>query len=155
MARFSATTTTDAVVAAERAVTWQALTDPQVLTTLTPLLKRVIADGDLWRWELGRLSILGTSLSPVFTERMDFTEGARIDFHHEPPAGTRERAGADGWYALDDRETGTHLAISLTLHVDLPISRLAAPAVQVVMAGAMQATGDRFSSNLERHLGLR
>ncbi len=154
MARFSSTTTTDAIVAAERSAIWAALTDPVILARLTPLLKRVVANGDLWRWELGNLSILGTSVTPVFTERMVFTEGSRIDFHHEPPADAKERAGADGWYALDDRDTGTHLAISLTLHVDLPLSRLAAPAVQVVMKGAMQATGDRFGSNLEHHLGL-
>lgn len=155
MARFSATTSTDAVVAAERSEIWAALTDPDVLTTLTPLLSRVVAQGDLWRWELGTLTILGANVTPVFTERMVFTQGARIDFHHEPPAGTKERAGAAGWYALDDRDGGTHLAISLTLHVDLPLSRLTAPAVQVVMRAAMQATGDRFGSNLEHHLGVR
>jgi hypothetical protein len=49
---------------------------------------------------------------------------------------------------------GTHLAISLTLHVELPLARVAAPAVTRVMKGTMQHTGDRFSADLLRHLGV-
>ncbi|MEO7059137.1 MAG: hypothetical protein ABI083_05430 [Lapillicoccus sp.] len=155
MHRFSATTTTTADVRAGRQAIWAALTDPQVLTTLTPLLHHIETDGDLWRWELTAIAILGVKVNPTFTERMHFTEEARIDYTHEPPAGTHEHAGADGWYTLHHSELGTRLGISLTLHVDLPLSRLTAPAVQQVMRSAMQVTGDRFGANLERHLGLR
>ncbi len=63
--------------------------------------------------------------------------------------------GAEGWYALEDADEGTHLAISLTLFVDLPLARFATPAVQTVMRSAMAVTGSRFASNLEQHLGVR
>ena len=61
-------------------------------------------------------------------------------------------AGADGWYDLSEVDGGTRLEISLTMHVDLPLSKVARPAVTRVMSSMMQRTGDRFSSNLLRHL---
>lgn len=154
MNRFSATTESVAVVAAPRAEIWAVLTDPVLLPKLTPLLRRIETDGDLWRWHLVRISVLGVGVSTVFTERMVFTEGAQIDYTHEPPADAVERTGAEGSYALTDVEGGTHLAISLTLHVDLPLSTLASPAVTALMRQTMQRTGDRFSANLLRHLGV-
>lgn len=154
VSRFSATNVSQAVVAAPRAAIWAALTDPVLLPQLTPLLRRIETDGDLWRWHLAGLTVLGVGISPVFTERMTFTEGRRIEYTHAPPAGTNERTGAEGWYDLTDTETGTLLEISLTLHVDMPISGLARPAVTVVMQQTMQQMGDRFSANLLRHLGL-
>ena len=155
MHRFSSTTDSEAVVAADRAAIWAALTDPNVLPKLTPLLERIEARDDVWRWELQRFPVLGVVVDPTFTERMDFVELRRIGFTHEPPQGTVERAGAEGWYALSDADGGTHLSISLTLHVELPLSRFAGPAVQAVMKSAMALTGDRFATNLEHHLGLR
>ena len=153
MTSFSATTRSEAVVAAGRPAIWAVLTDPVLLPELTPLLRRIDTDGDLWRWHLVRLSVLGVGISPVFTERMRFVEGSRIDYSHEPPPGVTERTGAEGQYLLSDLDGGTLLAISLTLHVDLPLSRLAAPAVTGVMRATMQRMGDRFSVNLLRHLG--
>ena len=50
--------------------------------------------------------------------------------------------------------TGTALKISLTLEVELPLPRRAAPAVRRVMQATMTRMGDRFSTNLLRHLGL-
>lgn len=153
MNSFSATTESTAVVAAERSEVWAVLTDPVLLPKLTPLLRRIDTDGDLWRWHLVRLSVLGVGINPVFTERMVFEQGRRIDYTHEPPAGVVERTGAEGRYLLADAAGGTRLDISLTLHVDLPLSRLATPAVTAVMKATMQRMGDRFSVNLLRHLG--
>lgn len=154
MSRFSATTESDAVVPAPRDRIWEVLTDPVLLPQLTPLLRRIETDGDHWRWHLVGLSVLGVGITPVFTERMTFTPAERIDYTHEPPPGVVERTGAEGWYVLTEVDGGTRLAISLTLDVELPLSRLAAPAVRTVMSATMQAMGDRFSANLLRHLGV-
>lgn len=154
MNTFSATTESEAVVAAERTAIWGVLTDPVLLPQLTPLLRRIDTDGDRWRWHLVKLSVLGVGISPVFTERMVFEEGRRIDYTHEPPPGVVERTGAEGWYALADDPGGTRLRISLTLHVDLPLSRLVSPAVTGVMKATMQRMGDRFTVNLLDHLGI-
>lgn len=154
MSRFSATTESEAVVAADRSAIWAVLTDPVLLPKLTPLLSRIETDGDLWRWHLVSLSVLGVGISPVFTERMTFDAEKRIDYTHEPPHGATERTGAEGSYVLTEVEGGTHLAISLTLGVDLPLSRLTSPAVSLVMHQTLQRMGQRFSVNLVRHLGV-
>ena len=154
MSRFSATTESVAVVAAERSVLWSVLIDPDLLPKLTPLLRRIETDGDLWRWHMVGLSVLGIGISPVFTERMTFDSEMRIDYTHEQPEGANERTGAEGSYVLADVEDGTHLAISLTLNVELPLPGLAGPAVRTVMQETMQRTGERFSANLLQHLGL-
>ena len=154
MTRFSATNESKAVVAADRADIWSALTDPVLLPKLTPLLRRIDADGDLWRWHLIRMSVLGVGVSTKFTERMLFDEGRRIDYSHEPPHGVNERTGANGYYELSDVPDGTHLSIGLTLHVDLPLSKLATPVVVKAMETTMARTGDRFATNLLAHLGV-
>jgi carbon monoxide dehydrogenase subunit G len=155
MSRFSATNTSEAVVPAGRDEIWAVLTDPVLLPRLTPLLDRIETRGDLWTWHLTRISVLGVGVSTAFTERMSFEEGRRIDYTHEPPKGAVERTGAEGTYELSDTDNGTHLAISLTLHVELPLSRLAAPAVTRVMESTMRRMGERFSANLLDHLGVR
>ena len=154
MNRFSATNESEAVVAADRADIWAVLTSPIMLPKLTPLLTKIDADGDLWRWHLIRLNVLGVGVGSEFTERMKFEDGKRIDYFHEPPAGSNERTGAEGWYVLSDHKDGTHLAISLTLNVELPLPRASKGVVQRVMAQTMQRTGDRFSVNLYKHLGI-
>jgi len=154
MARFTAATESDAVVAAARKDIWTVLTDPVLLPTLTPLLRRIDTDGDLWRWQLTGLKVLGVGISPSFTERMTFTDGRRIDYTHEPPDGATETAGAEGSYELSDVSGGTNLRIYLELSVDLPLPRLAAPAVTRVMEATMRTMGERFSANLLRHLGV-
>jgi carbon monoxide dehydrogenase subunit G len=151
---FSATNDSEAVVAADRQAIWAALTDPEVLPRLTPLLQRIETDGDLWRWELTKIGVLGASITPSFTERMVFDAPERIEYHHAPPAGRRERTSAEGWYQLDEVEGGTRLRISLTLSVELPLARAAAPAVRRVMSASMERTGERFAVNLLRHLGV-
>ena len=154
MTRFSATTESGAIVPAERADIWAALTDPKLLPELTPLLRRIDAQGDTWTWHMACISALGVSISPSFTERMTFRAGRRIEYTHAPPPGTRERAGAEGWYDLSDTDDGTALKISLTLEVDLPLPRSAKPAVRRVMQATMNRMGDKFSANLMHHLGL-
>ena len=152
MNRFEATNHSEAVVAADREAIWAALTDPEVLPKLTPLLRSIETDGDVWRWQLARFTILGIGLAPCFTERMRFDPPNRIEYSHEPPEGHREPAGADGWYVLTEVDGGTRLEISLTMHVDLPLAKAARPAVTRVMRSMMQRTGDRFATNLLRHL---
>lgn len=154
MSRFTATTESDAIVPADRMEIWAALTDPQLLPELAPLLRRIDADGDVWTWYMARIAALGVSISPFFTEKMTFEEGHRIEYTHAPPAGKTERAGAEGWYDLRDVDSGTRLTISLTVCVDLPLPHSVSPAVRRVMKGTMDRTGDRFSANLLRHLGL-
>lgn len=154
MNKFSALTKSEAVVAAPRQDIWAVLTDPVLLPKLTPLLCEIEANGDLWRWHMLRISALGVNISPMFTERMRFDEGNRIDYTHEPPRGVTERTGADGYYILSDVEGGTRLQISLTLTVELPLPKLARAAVSKVMQETMERTGDRFSANLLRHLGI-
>lgn len=157
MTRFSADTSSAATVTAGRKAVWDVLVDPVLLPKLTPLLSRIDAEpgGDLWRWHMVRLAVLGVGIRPVFTERMVFDDGdevSRIDFTHEPPAGATEWAGAEGHYTLRDVEGGTLLEIGLRLDVDMPLSRLAAPVVERTMRQTMLMTGDRFSANLLKHL---
>jgi carbon monoxide dehydrogenase subunit G len=154
MNRFSATNESEAVVAAGRADIWAVLTSPVLLPKLTPLLTGIDADGDVWTWHLIRLSVLGVGVGSEFTEKMTFDEGRSIRYTHAPPPGAIERTGAEGWYELSDVDGGTRLSISLTLNVELPLPRAARSVVQRVMAETMQRTGDRFSTNLYRHLGL-
>ena len=63
--------------------------------------------------------------------------------------------GAEGWYRLTENDGGTHLAISITLSVELPLARFAAPAVETVIRTSMAVTGSRFASNPGQHLGIR
>ena len=153
MHRFSATNESEAVVAADRADIWAVLTSPVLLPKLTPLLTGIDADGDTWTWHLIRLSVLGVGVGSQFTEKMIFEEGKSIRYTHVPPPGVVERTGAEGWYELSEVDGGTHLSISLTLNVELPLPRASRSVVQRVMAETMQRTGDRFSANLYRHLG--
>lgn len=154
MATFTATTKSEAVVKAERKKIWDVLTDPVLLPKLTPLLDSIDTDGEFWRWHMMRIAALGVSISPTFTEKMVFDEGVRIDYSHEAPEGKHERAGADGWYLLEDVDGGTKLSISLTLTVELPLPKAASPAVSRVMKATMARTGDKFAANLLRHLGI-
>lgn len=152
MARFTASTRSDAVVQADRTAVWKVLTDPVLLPQLTPYLSRIVVDGEHWRWEMVKLPVLHVSIAPSFTERMTFEEGKRIEFTHDPPAGTKERAAAEGWYELHETDQGTELSIDLSLAVDLPLPRAAAPAVNRVMQRVMDGMGDRFAANLLEHV---
>lgn len=155
MATFSSHNRSTAEVPASRQQIWTVLRDPEALAELTPLVERITVDGDRWTWQLHGVSAMGVSVNPAFTERMLFTDGERIEFHHDPPPGADERAGAEGTYVLADAADGrTHLAIDITVEVDLPLPRLSAKAVERVMAATMARTGDRFARNLYRRLGI-
>ena len=152
MATFTASTRSEALVKADRMKVWAALTDPDLLPRLTPYLSRIVVDGDHWRWEMVRLPVLNLNIAPSFTEKMTFEEGKRIEFTHDPPAGARERASAEGWYELSDTPEGTQLSIDLGLCVELPLPRAAAPAVNRVMQRVMDGMGDKFAANLLAHV---
>ncbi|MFC4785827.1 hypothetical protein ACT8ZV_15210 [Nocardioides sp. MAHUQ-72] len=153
MTRFSARTEARAVVEAERADIWAALTDPALVARMTPFVTRISDRGEHWFWEMSKLQVAGVGVAPAFTEQMTFTDMERIEFHHDPPSGEKERAGAYGWYDLGDHDDGTVLATRLEIAVDLPLPRAAAPAVRTAMRGVMGTMGDRFSHNLLDHLG--
>ncbi|MDO9379094.1 MAG: SRPBCC family protein [Nocardioidaceae bacterium] len=154
MARFRTSQESAAVVAAPREDVWAVLTDPVLLTRLTPFLQHIEADGDVWCWQMSPIPALGLTFVPAFTEQMSFDEPRRIDFTHAPPAGARERSGVDGWYLLEEVDGGTDLHTRLEIEVDLPVSRLASPAVTRVMDGVLGPMGTRFAHNLCDHLGI-
>ncbi len=154
MHRFTATNESEATVHAGRAQIWEALTDPELLPALTPFLTSIDAEGELWTWNMQKIPVLTTAISPSFTERMVFADKERIEFHHEPPEGRTERTGVNGWYQLSDHgPDATHLEISLTISVELPLSKRLSPAVTGTMKGVVGTMGRRFSHNLIRHLG--
>ncbi|QXC61233.1 SRPBCC family protein [Aquihabitans sp. G128] len=154
MASFSSRNRSTAVVPAPRDAIWKVLSDPGALADLTPLVKAISADGDLWCWQLNGISALGVSVAPAFTERMAFVDGERIDFEPDPPFG-EQRAGATGTYLLSDGpDGGTQLAIDITITAELPLPRAAKRAVEKVMATTMEKTGNRFARNLYERLGL-
>lgn len=153
MTTFSATTSAEAIVPAPQEEIWAALTDPALMARLTKYVKRIEADGDHWHWQLSGLDLLGKKLAPSFTERMIFTKPDRIEFHHDPPR--KEMAGVDGWYGLSpaDDGNGTRLCTELSICLDAPLPKMAAPAVQRVMRSVLDSMGDGFSANLLTHLG--
>ncbi len=155
MTAFSSRNVSEAEVPVARQAVWEVLRSPSELARLTPLVDRITADGDRWRWQLAGISALGVTVAPSFTERMVFEDGHRILFRHDPPAGTEERAGADGVYELTELgPASTRLFIDLTLCAVLPLPSLSRRAVERVMAATMQRTGDRFADNLYAHLGI-
>jgi hypothetical protein len=162
MTAFSVTHDATAVLPVERQAVWDVLTDPATLAELTPMLTSIEERGEHWVWRMAKVPGLSLAVAPEFTERMTFKELERIDFRHDPPAGRDEDAGAEGWYELrdaTDEERGTaevaaHLAISLTITVDLPLPRLSAPAVKTAMKRVVASMGNGFAENLDRHLGI-
>lgn len=134
---------------------WQLITDPTTLAELTPLVRSIEATGSRWEWALNGIEALGLKVEAVFTERMEFIERSQITFTHDPPSGSRERAGVAGVYNLTSKgPQETDLQVDLTLSVDLPLPRLSRHAVEPVLLSTMRATGLRFASNLYEQLGL-
>lgn len=155
MSSFSATTTAEAVVAADRRAIWDALVDPALVARMTPFVRSIRAGDGTWSWQMTGLEVLGVGITPAFTERMTFTALERIEFDHEPPAGTTERTGVNGWYDLAEVEGGTRLRTSMEVVAELPLPRVSAPAVTAAMKRVMATMGDRFSRNLLDHLNVR
>ncbi len=154
MTRFSAATRAEAVVTASPAQLWAALTDPALIAELTPYVRSIQAEGDHWHWRLAGLKVLGVGLEPIFTEQMTYDEPRRIEFRHDPPAGTPERAGVEGWYDLSEADGGTRLVTSLEITVELPLPKAARRAVVAAMNTVIAQMGERFSKNLLAHLGV-
>ncbi|MBW3620838.1 MAG: SRPBCC family protein [Actinobacteria bacterium] len=152
MNRFSVTIESEDVVAGSRSQVWAILTDPDRLAQLVPRLDRVETDGDRWSWVLRGFRVLGLTIEPSFTERMTFDPETTIRFEHAPPQGARENAGASGEYRLRDAEGGTHVAIRIQLHVDLPLPLVAGGAVRAVMRREVDRMGDGFAAGLRREL---
>lgn len=157
MAIFTTGTVSRATVSADPDEVWAALSRPDLIADFTPFLKKVTPQGsDHWVWELSRIPVLGKSFSFVFTERMTFHEVNRIEFTHDPDAGSgKESAGVEGWYALTPATKGTHLETSMDISVELPFPGVTRPAVSAAMKGVVALMGQRFSSNLLHHLGAR
>jgi carbon monoxide dehydrogenase subunit G len=154
MPSFSARTRAEAIVLAPQQDIWDVLVDPDLMARFTPFLKRITADGEHWRWEMSGLNVLGAKVAPAFTERMQFTEPDRIEFHHDPPAGTKEKAGVEGWYDLTPADGGgTTLVTELEITLDLPLPKVSGSAVRAAMRKVIDTMGDRFSQNLLEHLG--
>ncbi len=154
MTWFTSARESEAVLAADRSAIWDILIDPDAIARLTPFLERIDADGDLWVWHLGNIQVLGNEISPSFTEKMTFDEGHHINFTHQPPAGSAEKAGADGAYTLTDTDAGTHLAIRLEVSVDLPLPKITSRAVGTAMKAVIASMGNGFAKRLEAELGL-
>lgn len=153
MTTFTTRNDSTEAIAAPREQVWATMTDPDLLAELTPLIDRIEEDGDHWRWCLASIEALGVSIAPCFTVEMTFDEPERIAFEHDPPAGASEPAGANGYYDLIDIEQGTVLDIDMTMHVELPLPRMARGAVERIMDRTTQMHGDRFFQNLLDHLG--
>jgi carbon monoxide dehydrogenase subunit G len=157
MTVFRATTHAEAVVLAPQQDIWDVLVDPDLVADLTPFVRRIVADGHHWRWEMGGLEVLGRSVTPAFTERMVLDEPERIEFHHDPPEGVREKSSVEGWYDLssvpEDAGGGTALVTDLTISLDLPLPGVAGSAVKGAMRRVIDTMGHRFSANLLAHLG--
>ncbi len=159
MTAFTVSNVSSATVAADRSRVWAALTDPDLLPRLTPYLRSIDARSDAgpenggvrWVWHLVRIPVLGSVVSPSFTEVMTFDEPSRIDFVHDPER-TDERAGVRGTYLLTEVGHGTYLEIDLAITIDLPFPKLASPAVHTAMRAVVATMGNRFSHNLVRHL---
>lgn len=152
MTWFEATQESEGMVPHARETVWKVLTDPDALAELTPIVNRIEPGPEHWRWCLRTVPLLGHRVDPSFTERMTFRAPERIDYRHEPPADRHERAGVDGWYTLTETDEGTHLAIGLTVKVNLPLPRLATPAVTTAMRAVIAATGNGFERNFVRRL---
>lgn len=152
MTWFEATQESEGLVPHTRETVWKVLTDPDALAELTPVVQRIEPGPEHWRWCLRTVPLLGHRVDPSFTERMTFRAPERIDYRHEPPADRNERAGVDGWYTLTETDEGTHLAIGLTVKVNLPLPRLSSPAVTTAMRAVIAATGNGFERNFVRRL---
>lgn len=158
MATFSATKTSEATVAHPRDLVWEVLTDPATVARLTPMVRSITAKGDLWRWQLVKIPVLGQSFELGFTEAMTYDPKSMITFAHAPQDGKdTERAGTDGRYELSDTDgkKATLLRIELTVSVDLPFPRLAKPAIQATMQGVLAAMGSGFARSIEKELRAR
>jgi len=149
--RFHARNRSAATLAATQDQVWDILVDPDLLVRFTPNLKRIDVDGDRWTWHLTRLPVLSAAIEPSFTEVMELDKPERIFFRHDETR-TEERAGVDGEYVIRPVADGTVVTIDIGIWVDLPLPRLARPAVERVMSTVVAGMGYRFGQQMRRHL---
>lgn len=154
MTRFKARNESEAILKATPEQVWSILTDPGLLVRFTPNLRHIDVNGDRWTWHLMRIPVLSAAIEPSFTEVMTFEKPTRISFAHDQTQ-TGERAGVDGDYRLEPITGGTHVSIDLSIWIDLPLPRLARPAVERVMHGVVAGMGYRFSQNFRKHVAPR
>lgn len=147
MTRFTSSTTSEAVITADRERVWEMLTDPDTVARLTPLLDRIDVEDDLWIWHMGSIPGLPVRFAPTFTERMHFDPMERIEYEHAPRGG-KEPAAVKGWYALDEHPDGVKLGIYLEICVALPLPKAANGMVTKVMGRVMDQMGDRFAQRM-------
>ncbi len=153
MTRFSVRNASREVITAAQGDVWAVMTDPSMLAELTPLVDRIVADGEHWTWHLTGVEAMGVNARPRFTVLMEFEEPRRMAFDHDPPADRRENSGSTGEYLIEDLgDATTALEIDLTMWVDLPLPKFSRGAVERIMQSSTQAAGDRFFANLLRHL---
>ncbi|MFT7473967.1 MAG: carbon monoxide dehydrogenase subunit G [Verrucomicrobiales bacterium] len=155
MTQFSARTISASTVPVPSDQIWEILTDPDSLAELTPLIRSIEASGSRWLWTLNGIEALGMRVEAAFTESMEFTDERQIVFTHDPPQGKKEHAAVEGIYDLTPAgPNSTDLRVDLTLSVELPLPRMARPAVERVILATMRATGRQFASNLYQRLEL-
>jgi carbon monoxide dehydrogenase subunit G len=132
---------------------WDLLVDPQAVARLTPLVASIdVDDQGRWVWCLQRVPVPGRRLDVTMTEEMTFTPQTRIEFTHDP-LDDGVRAGADGFYGLEEVDAGTRLTIELTITARVPLPGLARPAVEAAMHQVLNQMGNRFATNMLRELG--
>ena len=102
MTSFTVSTSSAATLSASRGRVWDALTDTALLARLTPYVRRIDDHGDRWTWHLVQIPVLGSMVSPSFTEVMTFDEPSRIDFVHDPDRTRREGRRRGSLHAQGD-----------------------------------------------------
>lgn len=152
MTEFTARNRSTAVVHADRERIWQALTDPTLLAQMTPYLRRVDIDGDVWRWSMVKLSVLGVRFDPSFSALMKLDKPREIDFT-PAPGHEDDTSRVEGTYLLEEargEESSTQLTIDLTITVDLPLPRAARGGVRRAMEVVIGYMGKKYGDNLTR-----
>lgn len=153
MATFTRTRKDTADVPHPVEAVWGLLVDPDAIARLTPLVSRIVVDGQgRWVWSLQRVPVPGRLLDLSMTQEMTFTPQRRIEFTHTPLE-DGVRAGADGFYGLEPIDDGTRLTIEITVTARLPLPGLARPAVEATMQQVLTQMGNRFAANMLRELG--
>ena len=134
-------------------VMWDLLRDAETLAELTPLVANIKAETPNWRWTLIAFNVGGTTYQPSFVEHMKFDNEERtITFR--PANEHTEKVAVQGNYQLEGHDNGCHVHINLEASIDLPFPRFMATTVERTMALTMKTAGQRFATNLYKHLGL-
>lgn len=155
MTRFSASNQSAATLKSSREQIWKALTDPALVTELTPYLHRIDVEGDRWVWHVTKIPILGKSIGSTFTEVMTFDEPTRIRFTHDPGK-SDEQTEVQGEYHLEDRtDGGTRVSIDIEVVVELPFPKAMRRPVEGAIRTVMAGMGKVFARKLLKHLGER